>query len=102
MAAAGARAARRGARRSGPCRSRRRPARRLGRSAQNLPSTSSLDSGPDSRVYDLVNLPEPPGYRTKESITMTAKIPIACNMTSAPDTAAERLAEYRELFGAWL
>lgn len=33
---------------------------------------------------------------------MTAEIPIACDMTTASDTAAGRLAEYRELFGDWL
>lgn len=32
----------------------------------------------------------------------TSPIPIVCDMTGAPDTAEERLAEYRTLFGAHL
>lgn len=35
-------------------------------------------------------------------MTASQPIPIACNMTDAPDTTEERLAEYRRLFGEHL
>src|SRR5688572_12560468 len=69
------------------------------------PCDFALDSGPGSRVYGLrvSGGKPPPGPEERlmsEDTTGTTVEPpaIACDMTEAPDTAQERMAEYDRLF----
>src|SRR5215217_5034839 len=58
----------------------------------------SLDSGPQSRLYGRGHAGTMPVRPEERPMDQPRTTPIACDMTDAPDTPEERIAEYDRLF----